>query len=74
MRAGTPRSPTVAQLCEHARRLIASTRTQAPGPGPGPGAGPGLEREQVIRALRFAAQRRDPSGSASPDTGQIITR
>jgi hypothetical protein len=72
MRAGTPRSPTVAQLCKHARRLIASTPTQAPGPAPG--AGPGLEREQVIRALRFAAQRRDPSGSASPDAGQIITR
>jgi hypothetical protein len=60
-------SPSVAQLCEHTRRLIAGART--------PGVGVGLKREQVIRELRFSAQRHGRAGAASQEAyRQIATR
>jgi hypothetical protein len=42
--------PSVTQLCERTCQLIASARMQS--------AGPSVKREQVIRELRSAAQRR----------------
>jgi hypothetical protein len=59
-------SPSVAQLCERTRRLFASARTQS--------AGVSIDREQVIRELRFAAQRRRVTGAASQSDRQIATR
>ena len=50
-------SPSVSQLCERTRRLFAGVSTQ--------GAIAGVHREQVIRELRMAAQRRRVPASAS---------
>lgn len=59
-------SPSVAQLCERTRQLIATARTQS--------VDASVKRERVIRELRFAAQRRSVAGSASPSHRQIATR
>jgi hypothetical protein len=62
----TRTGPSVAQLCERTRRLFASTRKQS--------AVTSVNREQVIRELRFAAQRRRVTGAASQSDRQIATR
>jgi hypothetical protein len=59
-------SPSVTQLCERTRRLIASART--------PNADASLKRERVIRELRFTAQRRGTAGSAMQAHRQIASR
>lgn len=58
--------PNVTRLYERTRQLIASARTQS--------AGAGVKRERVIRELRFAANRRGNTGTASPSHRQIATR
>jgi hypothetical protein len=59
-------SPSVTQLCERTRRLIATAHTQR--------VDAGVKRERVIRELRFAAQSRGGAGTASPGHRQIATR
>jgi hypothetical protein len=59
-------SPSVSQLCERTRQLIATARTQS--------VDARAKRERVIRELRFAAQRRGGARTASLGHGQIATR
>jgi hypothetical protein len=59
-------SPSVTQLCERTRQLIATARMQS--------VDASVKRERVIREFRFTAQRRGSTGTASPGDGQIATR
>jgi hypothetical protein len=59
-------SPSVTQLCERTRQLIATARAQT--------VDASVKRERVIRELRFAAQSRGVTGTASPGHRQIANR
>ncbi|HEY3759123.1 MAG TPA: hypothetical protein VGL37_05140 [Solirubrobacteraceae bacterium] len=58
--------PSVPQLYERTRQLIATARTQS--------VETSVKRERVIRELRFAAQRRGGAGTPSPGHRQIAAR
>jgi hypothetical protein len=59
-------NPSVTQLCERTRQLLARARTRS--------VDASINRERVVRELRFAAQCRGGAGTASPGRRQIAAR